>query len=99
MKIRRVGTITLGTSLVFFGCILLLRLFNVTVSYELILKLWPFIFIFLGIEILVSHFSNREVQFKYDVGAILILAMLTAFAIGMAFMEAFIDYANWHIQI
>lgn len=97
MRTRRVGTLTLGLSLVTFGCIFLLHIFNAAISYDLILRLWPVIFIFLGIEILVSHFTEKDNQFKYDIGAFFILAMLTFFAMGMACIEMAMEYAYYHM--
>lgn len=99
MKIRRIGTITLGISLVAFGCLFLLRLFGLAISYEFILKLWPVIFIFLGCEILYFHFRSRDAVFKYDFGSFFILAMMTAFAMSMACMEIAMKYADWHMRL
>lgn len=92
MKIRRVGTFTLGLSLLFFGCLFLLHIFNAAVSYELILKLWPIILIFLGVEVLTAHFTLKNTQFKYDFGSFFILAALTFFTMGMACAETAMEY-------
>lgn len=99
MRTRRVGTITLGLSLVTFGCLFLLRLFDIAISYEFIMQLWPVIFIFLGCEILFSHFKGLKEQFKYDFGAIAILAMLTVFSIGMACIEMAMKYSDYYMRL
>ncbi|MDF2844988.1 MAG: hypothetical protein K0R00_3414 [Herbinix sp.] len=56
-KTHRVGTITLGGMLITFGTLFLLRIFVTTISYHIIFKLWPIIFILLGIEVLLSFFA------------------------------------------
>lgn len=99
MRVRRVGTITLGLSLLSFGCLFLLKLFGIAISYEFIMQLWPVIFIFLGCEILFSHLKGSQEQFKYDFGAIVILAMLTIFSIGMACIEMTMKYADYYVRL
>ena len=92
-KTRRVGTITLGTTLITFGILFLLNIFTGMVSYQFVMKLWPIIFIFLGTEVLVSYFLNKEEKFIYDVGAVFIIIALSFFAMGMAGIEFIISHA------
>lgn len=94
MKTRKVGTLTLGAVLVVFGILFLLNTLRLPISYQLIMKLWPSIFIFLGMEVLVSYFRDREGKITYDGGAIAIMILLTLFSIGMAFVEWFFRYAE-----
>lgn len=93
-KTRRVGTITLGTTLITFGILFLLNIFTSMVSYHFVMKLWPIIFIFLGTEVLVSYFLNKEEKFIYDVGAVFIIIALSFFAMGMAGIEFIIAHAS-----
>ena len=52
VRTHRVGTLTAGLSFITFGVLFLLHLFINAISYDLIFKLWPFIIIGLGIELL-----------------------------------------------
>lgn len=52
MRQRRIGTITLGVSLVLFGMLFMIRIFGGVLNYTLIFHLWPLILVALGLEIL-----------------------------------------------
>ncbi len=80
MKERRVGTFTLGIVLLVFGVLFLLRIFFNTMQYYYIFMLWPVIFILLGGEVLYYALHQKQVQYKYDFAAILIIMMLVVFA-------------------
>lgn len=56
MRQRRIGTITLGISLVVFGILFLIHIFGGVLNYMLIFHLWPLILIVLGGEILYYSF-------------------------------------------
>ncbi len=86
-RTRRVGTISLGLVLVLFGILFLLHLFFPALPYTLIMQFWPCIFIFLGAEILFCTVIKKDTDFKYDFGAIVIICMLSLFAMGMACMD------------
>jgi uncharacterized membrane protein HdeD (DUF308 family) len=93
LKGRRIGTLTSGVALIVFGLMFLLHLFISTVTLKFIISLWPVILIFLGIEILLSYFFNKEEKLKYDAGAILLVVTLSLFAMCMACAQ-FVIY-NW----
>ena len=84
MRERRVGTFTLGIVLLVFGVLFLLRIFFNTMQYYYIFMLWPVIFILLGGEVLYYALHQKQVQYKYDFAAILIIMMLVVFALCMA---------------
>lgn len=98
-KIHRVGTITLGGMLIVFGILFLLRIFLPTLSYDIIFKLWPVIFIFLGLEILIANFSRKEEKLVYDKTAFALIIILSFFAMGMAITELCITYAQSHVSV
>lgn len=81
-RTRKVGTLTLGITLVVSGIAFLIRLFVPVLSYYTIMKAWPIVFIFLGIEVLISamHASDDDGPVVYDKAAIFITAMLILFA-------------------
>lgn len=57
MAAKRVGSVTLGLTLVVFGVMFLLSAFK-SFNYLDVIKFWPVIFISLGIEMLVHAFSK-----------------------------------------
>lgn len=82
IRTHRVGSITAGISLIALGILFILHIFVDLLSYGFILKLWPFIMIGVGTEILVSNFSERK--FVYDKGAVILLFLVMIFAVCMA---------------
>lgn len=98
MRTRRVGTLTLGIMLITSGVLFLLRSFTSNLSYEFIFKLWPIIFILLGLEILYANYnSNKDKKLLYDKTAFFLIIILTLFAISMAIVELVIDYASMNL--
>ncbi|MBC8061025.1 MAG: hypothetical protein H7Y18_10185 [Clostridiaceae bacterium] len=91
---RRVGTFTAGIVLIMFGVIFLLRLIIPVINFSIILSIWPIILVLLGIEIIVAYIINKEEQMKYDAGAIVLMIILSFFAIVMAGMEFVIAHLS-----
>lgn len=85
--------------LIVFGLLFLLRIFLSTISYEIIFSLWPIIFIFLGIEILIANFKIKGEKLIYDKTAFALIIILSFFAMGMAVTELCIRYAGSHIAV
>ncbi|MDY5099886.1 MAG: hypothetical protein SPE74_00475 [Oscillospiraceae bacterium] len=81
-RIHRLGTVTAGLSMVGFGTLFLLHLWWDAVSYELIFSLWPLMLISLGLELLLCAAGKENVV--YDKAAVVLLIVLTFFAMGMA---------------
>ena len=94
IKGRRVGTFTTGIVLVIFGIMFLLRLINPSINYLLIASMWPLILIILGIEIIVAYIINKEAIMKYDFSAIILIIMVSFFAMGMGCMEYVITHMS-----
>lgn len=97
-RTRRVGSVTFGLTLILFGVLFLVNMILPTLHYEVIFRLWPVIFIFLGIEILVeNHRSNTEkCKFVYDFPAIVMLALVLLFAMLMAAVDYAFTYQNFY---
>jgi len=93
-KGRRVGTFTAGIVFIMFGVMFLLRTIFPIINFSLILSLWPLILVFLGIEIIVAYIINKEEQMKYDASAIVLIIILSFFAMGMATMEFLINHSS-----
>ncbi len=87
MRQRRVGAITLGSVLIFYGIIFFLCSFTEIMPYAVIFKVWPVIFLVLGIEVLVAAVRWKDEQFQYDFAAIIMICILILFAMGMAEMD------------
>ena len=85
-RIHRVGAITTGISCVVYGVLFLVHLFFKAIPYQLMFKLWPLILIGVGIEIIVAN--EKDEVFVYDKAAILLMFVITVFAMFMAGMEA-----------
>lgn len=88
-KERRVGTFTLGLTLLIFGVLFGLHLFFPSLDYLFVFRLWPIIFIILGSEILISSIGKKDLTFRYDFAAILIICLLMVFAMGMACVDTY----------
>lgn len=84
MRQRRIGTVTLGISLVLFGVLFLVHIFGGVINYMLIFHLWPLILIVLGGEILFYSCFAPEKAGTYDFAAIVIIIMLMFLAMFMA---------------
>lgn len=95
-RTRRVGSFTFGLTLILFGVLFLVNMILPTLHYEVIFRLWPVVFVFLGIEILVeNHRSNTEkCRFVYDFAAIVMLALMLLFAMLMAAVDYAFTYQN-----
>lgn len=85
-RIHRIGTVTFGLALVVLGLVLLLRIVFPVLNYEMIFRMWPLIFISLGLEVLISSRKPEE-QIRYDGAAIFLMVLLVFFAMGMAGMD------------
>ncbi len=90
-RVRRIGSVTFGVTLICYGILFLIRIFVPNLKYHFIFQCWPVVFILLGIEILLENYRCRTQQekFIYDFPAILMLAAMLFFAMIMAI----IDYA------
>lgn len=93
-KGRRVGTFTTGIVLVLFGIMFLLHLIYPGFNYLIIASLWPVILILLGMEIIVAYIINKEDVMKYDFHAIILIIILSFFAMGMGSMEYVITHIS-----
>lgn len=92
-RIHRIGTVTFGVTLVIAGLLFLAHSFFPTLNYSMIFRLWPCIFIMLGLEVLASCRKTEE-ELKYDVSAIFIMLGLILFAMGMGTLETILEYRD-----
>lgn len=93
-KTRRIGSITLGITLVVCGVLFLIRTFFPEFNCIMFVKFWPVTFIILGIEVLFDNLAAGRVdtEYKYDFPAILMMVATGMFAMSMAVLEAIIEH-------
>lgn len=84
MRTHRVGTVTLGVTMIVIGLFFMAQTVFSLFSYEDIFKVWPVIFILLGGEILFANARDKGGTFIYDKLAIGLVIILTCFAMLLA---------------
>ena len=87
MKERRIGTFSLGVVLLVYGVLFLISTYVKSFSFYFVFRLWPFIFIVLGVEISYSAVRYKEENYRYDFAAILLICILMIFAMSMGGMD------------
>lgn len=94
VQTRRVGSVTFGLTLICFGIMFLIHIVVPALRYDIIFRLWPIVFILLGIEILVENHRSGQAGYKlvYDFPAVIMLVLMLFFAM----MLAAVDYAMMH---
>ena len=101
MRSKRIGSVTLGLTLIVFGTLFFLSIFIKNLNYMYVAKFWPVIFIFLGIEMLISVFSKNSENAKLDIPSCLMTFVLMGFSMMMAALqfvvEAFPQYIERYI--
>lgn len=109
IRTRRIGTVTFGCVMVMFGVLFLARIFVPWLHYEDIVRLWPLVFIFLGVEVLVGNHGAAKADaeaerdgvrtdFVYDKTAILLTVCLTLFAMVMAAVDFCIQCESAYLR-
>ena len=92
-RTRRVGTLTMGVSLIAAGILFLLHLFiPSTLTYLYIFRSWPVILILLGIEVLFANLRSKEEKIIYDGWAIFIMVLIMCLAGTMAGCQIILDH-------
>lgn len=88
-RIRRVGSVTFGLTLICYGVMFLIHIFVPNMTYSVIFRCWPLVFILLGVEVLAENKGCKTDRDKivYDFPAILMLGIMLLFAMCMAVMD------------
>lgn len=95
IKNRRVGTLTVGASLIIFGLLFLLRLAIPAVTTRLIASLWPIVLVFLGVEVIIAYVRNKDGQMRYDAGSVVLIVVLALFTVCMAAAQVAFENSLW----
>lgn len=98
IKGRRVGTLTSGIVLVILGILFLLRTFIPNMNIRWIIALWPVVLILLGCEVIGSYVINKEEKVTYDFGGIILVIVLSFFAMGMGGVDFLMQHAHTSIH-
>lgn len=90
MRTWRVGTVSMGISLLFLGIFLLLSEFIGLSLSNILMSWWPVILVVLGVEILLYLFLSRSEKptLKYDFLSIIFVGLLGMVGIGFAIMSS-----------
>ncbi|WP_102272859.1 LiaI-LiaF-like domain-containing protein [Cytobacillus massiliigabonensis] len=90
MRTWRVGTFSMGASLLFLGIFLLLSQFFSMDLMHVMISWWPIILVVLGIEILLFLFLSRQEKpfLKYDFLSIFFVGILGTIGIGFAILSS-----------
>jgi hypothetical protein len=90
MREWRVGTVSMGLSLIMLGIFLFLSLLNGYEVFQTFLAWWPLILIVLGLEITIYTLlpKNKEALLKYDFISILFVGLIGTIAIGLTFLTS-----------
>ncbi|KEK24646.1 hypothetical protein [Bacillus gaemokensis] len=88
MRKWRVGTISMGVSIITLGCCLLFSIIKGIQVFDSLTAWWPIIFIILGIEILlyVSFSKKEQPIIKYDIFSIFFIGVLGTIGIALYFL-------------
>ena len=98
-RTHKVGTITLGLTLILCGVAFLLQTFWSIFTFSSVCRFWPVIFIILGLEILISNFLDSKGTFVYDKGSIFLCFIVTGFAMVLGFINQILTLAEQQIHI
>ena len=94
IRTHRVGAITAGCSMIIFGVLFLLHVALDLISYRTIFSLWPLMLVGLGTELLAASMGNKSMV--YDKAAVVLLFLVTLFAMGMAGADLCFAYMADH---
>ena len=96
-KTRRVGTISVGLSMVVFGIMFLLCSVFGILSYRTVFAMWPAILVVLGLEILIYSFWKGKLV--YDKGSVFIMILMLFLSAGMAAADVCFKLADYYMTI
>jgi hypothetical protein len=90
MRKWRVGTVSMGTSLILLGIVLFISQWKGTGAVDIFTSWWPFLLVVLGVEILAYlYFSKQENTFiKYDFLSIIFIGVLGSVSIVLVLLSS-----------
>lgn len=97
VRVHRVGSITAGICMVGFGALFMLHTVCGLLDYRVILDLWPLVLIGMGVELLLSNLFKGKIL--YDKAAIVLMFVMTLFAVALAGVDVFMEVVDQHWNI
>lgn len=97
-RIRRIGSVTMGVSLICTGIISMMCLINPDFDVMRITKFFPVMLVLLGVEFLSANFAREQEHIKYDFFSIFMCFMLICAVLTMTAGLMVIQYYlknNW----
>lgn len=91
VKVRRVGTLTLGLALVAAGVCLLLNAFVPNFPLATVAQFSPVILILIGLEILVSTLIYQGEKLRYDFLSMFVCFFLIIGSVGLSFIPRYVE--------
>lgn len=90
MRKWRVGTLSMGVTLVLFGAVLLQSMWKGGSAYDTLLVWWPVAFILVGLEIIMYVLTIRKENaiVYYDVFSILFVGFLCVACLGLSLLAS-----------
>lgn len=93
-RVRRVGTTTMGLTLIVAGIAITAGLLNPALDFSLLCKLSPLILVALGVEVLFASFTAKQARLKYDFLSMLVCAVLVCAALCGAAVAPLMQYCG-----
>lgn len=90
-KTKKVGSFTFGITLIFFGIMLLVSVFNKSFDLLLISKVSPVFLIVLGSEILVNYFALKDYEIKYDFWGLIMCLFVVGTATSLSAISVLVE--------
>lgn len=90
-RVRRVGTFTMGITMILVGLLIVCSMFGWGMQLEWVFRLAPLILVALGVEVLVGAFS-KGTKLKYDFLSIFVCGILTLAALGFSAVPFVLQY-------
>ena len=97
IRIHRVGSVTAGICVVGFGVLFMLHTVCGLLDYRVILDMWPLVLIGMGVELLLSNLFKGKIV--YDKAAIVLLFVMTLFAVALTGVDVFMEVVGQHWNI
>ncbi|UQZ84468.1 hypothetical protein SK3146_03714 [Paenibacillus konkukensis] len=90
MKKWRVGTLSMGISLILLGCILFASQWKGLEAFDTFITWWPLILVLLGLEIIVylSFSRKEESRIHYDMMSLFFVGMLCVGCLGFTLLTS-----------
>lgn len=90
-RVRRVGTFTMGVTMILVGLLIVCSLFGWGIPLEWVFRFSPLILVALGVEVLVGAFS-KGTKLKYDFLSIVVCGLLTLAALAFSAAPLALEY-------